>query len=78
MKETNTLVLVSSSPPENSLHSSDAHPVHNVSGQSEGDGLRGREDLPLLKGHTWTPTEMYYNKNSKPENALWSNLSFYL
>lgn len=62
MKEMNTyenilmldsqLVLVSSSPPENSLHSSDAHPVHNVSGQSEGHGLGGREDLPLLEGHT--------------------------
>lgn len=44
--------MTSSSPPENSLHSSDAHPVHNVSGQSEGDGLGGGEDLPLLKGHT--------------------------
>lgn len=41
-----------SSPPENSLHSSDAHPIHNVPGQSEGDGLRGGEDLPLLKGYT--------------------------
>lgn len=45
-------VLISSSPPENSLHSSDAHPVHDVSGQPEGDGLGGGEDLPLLKGHT--------------------------
>lgn len=43
---------MTSSPPENSLHSSDAHPVHNVSGESEGDSLRCGEDLPLLKGHT--------------------------
>lgn len=43
-------------PPENTLHSSDAHPVHDVSGQPEGDSLRGGENLPLLKGHTWSVT----------------------
>lgn len=42
----------SSLPSENSFHSSDSHPVHNVSGESEGDSLTGGEDLPLLKGHT--------------------------
>lgn len=42
----------STSPPENALNAGDAHAVNDVSGQSEGDGFRGGEGLPLLKGHT--------------------------
>lgn len=39
-------------PPKNALHTSDAHAINDVSGQSEGDSLGGGEGLPLLKGHT--------------------------
>lgn len=42
----------SSSPPENPLYAGDSHPVHDVSGQSEGDSLWGGEDLPLFEGHS--------------------------
>lgn len=45
-----------SSPPEDALHARDAHSVHDVPGQPEGDGLGGGERLPLLEGHAWKHT----------------------
>ena len=41
------------SPPEHPLHSGDAHAIHHVPGQPEGNRLRGGQDLALLKGHAF-------------------------
>lgn len=42
------------SPAEDSLHAGDAHPVHDVPGQPEGDSLWGGQDLALLEGHAYS------------------------
>lgn len=47
---------MSSIPSKDPLHSGDAHPVHYVSGEPEGNGFRGWEDLPLLERHTLNTT----------------------